>query len=243
MAWSANAGFWRTKLPVERQLGVAVFDLRSLRRTRSSHVARATDPGNTPHFLGHKAWFSPQIRLESAVTWDGFSLGRVRPYATPKTRVEREPAMPSTARPEPRIGSAGHRPGRALALLAGRGALAALAESELLDTPAEEAFDRFTRLAAKWLGVPVALVSLVDDHRQFFKSAVGLREPWASLREVPLSHSFCQYGVTSGEPLIVTDAREHPWLRQNSAITELNAIAYAGIPLLTADGQVLGCFA
>jgi len=117
-----------------------------------------------------------------------------------------------------------------------------LKESELLDSPAEAAFDRFTRLAAKWLGVPVALVSLVDDHRQFFKSAVGLPEPWASRRETPLSHSFCQYGVTTNQPLIVMDAREHPWLKENLAIRELGVIAYAGIPLVTEQEQVLGMF-
>ena len=120
--------------------------------------------------------------------------------------------------------------------------LAALAESELLDSPPEAAFDRFTRLAAKWLGVPVALVSLVDDHRQFFKSALGLPEPWASRRETPLSHSFCQYGVTTNQPLIVMDAREHPWLKENLAISELGVIAYAGIPLVTDEKQVLGMF-
>jgi diguanylate cyclase (GGDEF)-like protein/PAS domain S-box-containing protein len=120
--------------------------------------------------------------------------------------------------------------------------LSALAASELLDTPAEAAFDRFTRLAARWLGVPVALVSLVDDHRQFFKSAVGLPEPWASRRETPLSHSFCQYGVTTGEPLIVMDARQHPWLKENLAISELGVIAYAGIPLVSTEERVLGMF-
>ncbi len=120
--------------------------------------------------------------------------------------------------------------------------LSALAESELLDTPAEEAFDRFTRLAVQWLGVKMALVSLVDDHRQFFKSAVGLPEPWASRREMPLSHSFCQYGVSSAEPLIVRDAREHPWLQQSPAISELGVIAYAGIPLVTVAQQVIGMF-
>jgi diguanylate cyclase (GGDEF)-like protein/PAS domain S-box-containing protein len=120
--------------------------------------------------------------------------------------------------------------------------LSALSDSELLDTAAEEAFDRFTRLAARCLKVPVALISLVDDHRQFFKSAVGLPEPWASRREMPLSHSFCQYGVTMAGPLIVSDAREHPWLEENLGIRELGAIAYAGFPLVTVDGQVLGMF-
>src|SRR5919108_2857095 len=65
--------------------------------------------------------------------------------------------------------------------------LAALHRTGLLDTPAEEAFDRLTRLAARLLGAPVALVSLVDEDRQFFKSAVGLPEPWASARSAPLS--------------------------------------------------------
>lgn len=120
--------------------------------------------------------------------------------------------------------------------------MSALKDSELLDSPAEAAFDRLTRLATKVLRVPVALVSLVDDHRQFFKSAVGLPEPWATRRETPLSHSFCQYGVTSAEPLIVMDAREHPWLKDNLAISELGVIAYAGIPLLGEQDQVMGMF-
>jgi len=131
-------------------------------------------------------------------------------------------------------------PDRHLHKLGAEQRLAALADSELLDSAAEAAFDRFTRLAAKWLGVPVALVSLVDDHRQFFKSAFGLPEPWAARRETPLSHSFCQYGVTTGEPLVVMDAREHPWLKENLAISELGVIAYAGIPLVTSDEHVLG---
>jgi PAS domain S-box-containing protein len=71
--------------------------------------------------------------------------------------------------------------------------LKALRDACLLDTPAEESFDRLTRLASTILHAPVALVSLVDEDRQFFKSCVGLPEPWASRRETPLSHSFCQH--------------------------------------------------
>ncbi len=69
--------------------------------------------------------------------------------------------------------------------------LAALRRTSLLDTPPEEAFDRLTRLATRVLRVPVALVSLVDGDRQFFKSCVGLKEPLASLRQTPLADSFC----------------------------------------------------
>lgn len=118
--------------------------------------------------------------------------------------------------------------------------LAALKDSELMDSPAEAAFDRLTRLVTKLLGVPVALVTLVDRQRQFFKSAIGLPEPWASRRETPLTHSFCQYGVSNAEPLIVIDARTHPWLKDNLAISELGVIAYAGFPLLDQQQQVLG---
>jgi PAS domain S-box-containing protein len=119
---------------------------------------------------------------------------------------------------------------------------AALARTGLLDSPPESAFDRLTRLATRVLGVPVSLVSLVDADRQFFKSAVGLAEPWASLRQTPLSHSFCQHLVGTGEPLVIPDARQDPRVSENLAIPDLGVAAYCGIPLRTRDGQVLGSF-
>ncbi|HEV2130675.1 MAG TPA: GAF domain-containing protein, partial [Longimicrobiaceae bacterium] len=118
--------------------------------------------------------------------------------------------------------------------------LAALRHTVLLDTPPEESFDRLTRLAARALGAPVALLSLVEEERQFFKGFVGLPEPWASRRESPLSHSFCQHVVASGEPLLVEDAREHPQLHPDLPISELGIVAYAGVPLRTREGEVLG---
>ncbi|MDX1420849.1 MAG: PAS domain S-box protein [Rubricoccaceae bacterium] len=120
--------------------------------------------------------------------------------------------------------------------------LDALARTGLLDALPDEAFDRLVRLAARVVGAPVALLSLVDRDRQFFLSAVGLSEPWASARETPLSHSFCQYAITSVGPFVVEDAREHPLLRGNGAVTDLGVLAYAGIPLITASGQALGSF-
>ncbi|MEA2405601.1 MAG: hypothetical protein QOE08_2248 [Thermoleophilaceae bacterium] len=116
----------------------------------------------------------------------------------------------------------------------------ALRATGLLDSPVEEAFDRLARIAAEALNAPVALVSLVDENRQFFKSCLGLPEPWASKRETPLSHSFCQHTLASGEPMVIDDAREHPILKDNDAIEDLNVIAYAGIPLIDRDGFVLG---
>jgi GAF domain-containing protein len=120
--------------------------------------------------------------------------------------------------------------------------LRALDQRVLLDTPAEESFDRMTRLASDILNVPVSLVSLVDADRQFFKSAVGLPEPWASERQTPLSHSFCQHVVVSNSPLVIEDAREHPLVYDNLAIPDLNVIGYLGIPLTTAQGEGLGSF-
>jgi len=120
--------------------------------------------------------------------------------------------------------------------------LAALHAVALLDTPTEEAFDRLSRLAARFVNAPVALVSLVDADRQFFKSCIGLPEPWSSIRETPLSHSFCQHNRVAGHPLLIEDARTHPLVKDNLAIRDLNVIAYLGIPLITSDGYVLGSF-
>ena len=120
--------------------------------------------------------------------------------------------------------------------------LDALQRTSLLDSPPEEAFDRLTRLATTVLRVPVALVSLVDGDRQFFKSDCGLSEPLASSRQTPLTHSFCQYAVGSREPLVVADARRDPRFGHTHAFSELGVIAYAGIPLITSDGHALGTF-
>ena len=129
-----------------------------------------------------------------------------------------------------------------LARLADEERLAALAHLKLLDTPAERVFDRLTSFTARELGVPVVLISLVTQDRQFFKSACGLPAPFENTRDTPLSHSFCQYVVASRESLVVVDAREDPRLRSNLAVTEIGVVAYAGFPLRTSAGEVLGSF-
>ena len=120
--------------------------------------------------------------------------------------------------------------------------LSVLMDTNLLDTTEEETFDRFTRLASAILKTPVSLVSLIDRDRQFFKSSFGLPEPWATKRETPLSHSFCQHVVSTNEPLSVADARTHPLLQHNLAIADLGVVAYLGMPLTTTEGYTLGSF-
>ena len=117
--------------------------------------------------------------------------------------------------------------------------LRALHRTALLDTPPEEEFDRLTRLAADVLRAPVALVTLLDADRQFFKSHVGLPEPLASRRQAPISRALT-HEVVTGEPLVVADARADPLLNGNPAIQDLGVVAYAGVPLVTADGHALG---
>ena len=135
-----------------------------------------------------------------------------------------------------------HVPRDVFRLLRDPGRLSALRRTRLLDSPAEPAFDRLSHLAARLVHAPVALVVLVDQDRQFFKSCLGLPEPWASQRETPLSHSFCLHEIASGQPLIIDDARTHPLVCENLAIRDLGVVAYAGIPLITADGHAIGSF-
>ncbi|MCW2813410.1 MAG: sensor signal transduction histidine kinase [Nocardioides sp.] len=108
---------------------------------------------------------------------------------------------------------------------------------------ADESFDRYARLVCGSLGVPVSIVSIVEPTRQVFPGALGLPEPHQTLRETPLSHSFCQYVVADGCALVVRDAREDERLRDNLAIRDLDVIAYAGYPLTDGDGTVIGSLA
>ncbi|SCG71189.1 GAF domain-containing protein [Micromonospora echinaurantiaca] len=123
--------------------------------------------------------------------------------------------------------------------LADPGRLRSLDETGL-GPAADEAFDRFARLVGDLLDVPVALVSLVAADRQFFPGAVGLPEPWAALRQTPLSHSFCQHVVDLEAPMVLPDARLDPRVRDNLAVPDLGVVAYAGMPLTDLRGRVLG---
>jgi hypothetical protein len=118
--------------------------------------------------------------------------------------------------------------------------MAVLRKAGLLDSVPEPGFDRLARIAAQVLNAPVALVSLVSADEHTFKSCVGLPQDWADRGGLPITHSFCSHTVAAERPLIVGDAREHPLLSASPAIADLDAIAYAGVPLITDEGLVIG---
>jgi GAF domain-containing protein len=117
-----------------------------------------------------------------------------------------------------------------------------LRQLALVDGEYVQVYDRLTELASKIVNAPVALVSMVASDYQFFKSHIGLPEPWKTRRRTPLSHSFCQHVVATNEPLVITDARENDLVRDNLAIPDLSVIGYLGIPLMLSNGSSLGSF-
>jgi GAF domain-containing protein len=114
--------------------------------------------------------------------------------------------------------------------------LAALRRTGLLDTPPAAAFDRITRSVAELLGVPIALISLVDEQRQWFLSRFGL-----DATETPRDVSFCGHAVASRQTLRVADAWQDPRFAGNPLVTgEPHIRAYLGVPLIGDDGHALG---
>lgn len=110
----------------------------------------------------------------------------------------------------------------------------------LLDTDPEEAFDRLTALAGRLSDAPTALLTLLDADRQFFKSQRGLGEPWAQARQTPLTHSICKLVASADKPLVIDNTQTHEWLDDNRAVTDLNVLAYCGVPLHATDGTPIG---
>ena len=114
--------------------------------------------------------------------------------------------------------------------------LAALRRYDILDTLPEIAFDELTRLAAQVCGTSIALITLLDEKRQWFKSRVGL-----DLAETPRDISFCAYAILQSDVLVIEnvagDGRfaDNPWV-----IAEPGIHFYAGMPLVTRDGFNLG---
>ncbi|MCG8357513.1 MAG: PAS domain S-box protein, partial [Kiloniellales bacterium] len=114
--------------------------------------------------------------------------------------------------------------------------LLALASYGIVDTPAEAEFDRFVRLASELFEVPIAVISLVERDRQWFKAIVGL-EASETERQV----SFCGHAILSDDPLVVPNALEDPRFKGNPLVVGApNIRFYAGAPLITPTGARLG---
>ncbi len=106
----------------------------------------------------------------------------------------------------------------------------------ILDTPSEERLDCLTRIAKRQFGVPIALVSLVDEDRQWFKSCLGL-----SVRETPRDISFCGHSILNNEILVIPDTTKDERFADNPLVTNEPKIRfYAGCPLEFMDGSRLG---
>jgi diguanylate cyclase (GGDEF)-like protein len=115
--------------------------------------------------------------------------------------------------------------------------LEALERLDVLDTPPEEAFDRITRLARKLFDVPIAIVSFIDGHRQWYKSCVG---PFTHA-EVPSGKSFCRNVIDHGDPMVVQDASKDPRFARNPHVLPDPGVRfYAGVPLSTRDRHNVG---
>ena len=114
--------------------------------------------------------------------------------------------------------------------------LAALKKYAILDTSPEQAFDDIVRLAGQLLDAPMAAVSLIDAHRQWFKAEIGL-----GLREMPLANSICTFALLEAERMVVPDTRDDPRFDGNPLVIGAPGVRfYAGEVLRTADGLPLG---
>ncbi|MEQ8289092.1 MAG: sensor domain-containing diguanylate cyclase [Gammaproteobacteria bacterium] len=114
--------------------------------------------------------------------------------------------------------------------------LKTLRSLNILDTSSEERFDRLTRMAKRMFNVPIALVSLVDENRQWFKSCIGL-----NVSETPRDISFCGHAILGDEIFIIPDTTKDARFNDNPLVTnEPNIRFYAGCPLRFTDGSRLG---
>lgn len=117
--------------------------------------------------------------------------------------------------------------------------LAFLLSLDVLDTDPEEAFDHIAESAASLCNTPIAAITLLDEHRQWFKSSVGL-----ALKQTERSIAFCDQTIRGSQPFIVTNAAEHPLFAENPLVAGPPGLRfYAGCPLISRNGYALGALA
>lgn len=114
--------------------------------------------------------------------------------------------------------------------------LETLRQYQILDTPPENVFDDLTRLASDVCEAPIAVITFIDDHRQWFKSKIGV-----SPTETPRESAICAHAILQRQPLIVHDTASDPRFSDNPWVTsDPHVRFYAGAPLITPEGHVLG---
>jgi GAF domain-containing protein len=118
--------------------------------------------------------------------------------------------------------------------------LQALATLQANAESSAEGLDRIIRIACRALGVPVVLVNLISAEQQTFVGCGSLPEPWASMREMPLTAGWCPFALDAEDAFAFADAREVPALAGNPAAERLGVVAYAGVPLRAAGGEAIG---
>ena len=118
--------------------------------------------------------------------------------------------------------------------------LQALARTGLMDTPAEDVFDDLTQALKDAFDAPIALLSLVDGQRQFWKSSAGLPAQLCDIRERPRSTSICGHVVAANEVLVAEDTWRDARFANNPLLREQGIRFYAGAPLRSRDGLAIG---
>ena len=172
------------------------------------------------------------VELGKLASWKTPGGHRRIPLASVQTVLHGSTALSMPASP------VGHDTGGAAALenVDESTRLLATRATGLFDTPAHAHYDRIVRVAALLTDMPIALVSLLDEKRQWFKSRIGI-----SITETPRSWAFCNYTIMENKIMVVEDATQDPRFATNPLVTGSEAIRfYAGVPLLDRHACRLG---
>jgi GAF domain-containing protein len=114
--------------------------------------------------------------------------------------------------------------------------LAAVRSYEIVDTAPEEAFNDITHLASYICQCPIATISIIEEHRQWYKAAMGI-----NMDETPRGMAFCSHTILQTEMLVVSDATKDSRFADNPAVTKAPFVRfYAGLPLINPEGFALG---
>ena len=225
-------------LEITKEKGLPELLVATLSLPRMDGLALLTELRKMPGSEAMRALVASRFPAIRASTWnskDALGLSDVLPGFTDEAEVRRamESALAGvTADPEP--------PAPSLRTMERRRLDKIKSLHLVSDAPPNDALQRFVLEVAEAFRVPIALVSLVLEDRQWFKSYVGLEGDVLTQRGTPIDWSFCAHVVEGGERLLVPDARIHPVFRDNPLVRGGIVGSYAGAPLITSTGEILG---